>query len=56
MLDWPDALQLARKNLEQTPAAPPWLVQVLAAAGEVAPALAPKIRPKENMPEFFYPH
>jgi len=56
MQDWPGALKLAKDNLDQTPAAPAWLAQALAAAQHVAPALAPPPAREETAPEFFYPH
>ena len=54
--DWLAALQRAKNNLEQTPAAPAWLAQALAAAQHVAPALAPPPVREETAPDFFYPH
>ena len=54
--DWRDALKLARDNLEQTPAAPLWLAQALAAALPVSSALAPPPVREETAPDFFYPH
>jgi hypothetical protein len=53
---WRDALKLAKTNLDQTPAAPPWLAQAVAAAQNVAPALEPPPVREETAPEFFYPH
>jgi hypothetical protein len=55
-LGWRDALQLAKDNLDRTPAAPAWLAQAVMAAQDVAPVLAPPPVRDEIAPEFFYPH
>jgi hypothetical protein len=55
-LDWLEALKSARKALKETPAAPVWLDQALAAAEDAGPVLAPPAQAEETVPEFFYPH